>query len=65
MAAALTVAVGMGIYDSADEMDDLIGIGKVVEPDERIRPRYEELYGVYREIYSALVPIHRRLSKIE
>jgi xylulokinase len=65
MAVALTLAVGMGLYDSADEMDDLIGIGKVVEPDERIRPRYEELYGAYREIYTALVPIHRRLSKIK
>jgi len=65
MAAALTVAIGMGIYDSADDMDDLIGIGKIVEPSSKRRPLYDDLYAIYRQIYTALTPIHHRLSQVQ
>jgi xylulokinase len=65
MAAALTVAIGMGIYQSADEIDDLIGIRQLIEPDPQRESHYKELYQAYREIYTALVPIHRQLYKVK
>jgi len=65
MAAALTVAIGMGIYKSADDMDDLIGIGKIVRPIEAHRKRYDDLYKTYRNLYDALQPIYRQLYEME
>ena len=64
MAAALTVAVGMSIYASMDEVDDLIGFSSVVVPNLETQKCYDDLYQVYREIYDALVPIHRRLYQV-
>jgi xylulokinase len=65
MAAALTLAVGMGLYKTADDMDDLIGIRAIVEPNRQFQSRYDELYQVYRDIYTALAPIHRQLYQID
>jgi xylulokinase len=65
MAAALTMAIGAGIYNSADDMDDLIKIGQVVTPNLANHKRYDELYHTYRSIYQALVPIHHQLYAVE
>lgn len=64
MAAALTVAVGMGIYSNMDEVDDLIKIKKVVQPVEANRPRYDQMYQVYRQLYTELAPIYRQMYAI-
>jgi xylulokinase len=63
--AALTVAVGLGIYPSVDQIDDLIKIDRVVEPDASRQKRYTALYREYRELYNVLVPIHRRLYQVQ
>jgi xylulokinase len=65
MGAALTVAVAMGIYRDMDAIDDLIGIGRVVSPNPRLKSRYDDLYGEYRETYCALSPIFRRLHTVQ
>ena len=63
--AALTVAVGMGVYRNMEETDDLIRILRVVRPiEDRRGARYDELYREYRALYDALTPIYRRLSSI-
>ncbi|HVM71955.1 MAG TPA: FGGY-family carbohydrate kinase [Anaerolineales bacterium] len=59
--AALTVAVGLGIYPSVEQIDDLVRIEQVVRPDLSRQKRYEAMYREYRELYNVLVPIHRRL----
>jgi len=59
--AALTVAVAMGTYSSVDSIDDLIGIRKKIEPVRENKNRYDDLYEEFREIYTALFPIFRRL----
>jgi xylulokinase len=59
--AALAVAVGLGIHPSVDDIDDLIEISRVVEPEGSNRQRYEDLYQEYRQLYNALSPIYRRL----
>jgi xylulokinase len=63
--AALTVAVGLGIYPSVDQIDDLIKIDRVVEPDATHQKRYAALYREYRELYNVLVPIHRRMYQVQ
>lgn len=65
MAIALTAAVGMGVYQNVDEIDDLIGIRKVVEPKNAFQRRYDELYHTYREVYEKLVPVYRRLYGVQ
>ena len=64
MGAALTVAVGMGIYPDMDSIDELIGISRVVEPRAQFAARYQELYAQYRAAYSALAPIFHRLHGV-
>jgi len=63
--AALTVAVGLGVYPSVEAIDDLIQIERVVRPNPANRTRYESLYREYRELYNLLVPVHRRLYQVQ
>jgi len=62
--AALSVAVGLGIYSSMDEVDGLVKISREVQPDASNWKRYDALYCEYRELYDLLVPVHRRLYQI-
>ncbi len=62
--AALTVAVGLGIYPNMDALDDLIGIDHEVQPDEKRWKRYDAMYQEYRNLYKLLVPVHRKLYQI-
>lgn len=62
--AALAVAVGLGIYPGMDAVDDLVQIRAEVRPDATLWPRYDGLYHEYRDIYTALVPIHRSLHAL-
>ncbi len=63
--AALSVAVGMGVYESMQAVDGLIGIGRTVQPtDDGQRARYDGLYGEYRSLYEALAPVYRRMHRI-
>ncbi len=63
--AALAVAVGMGVYSSMDEVDRLVEIKRVVEPQSASQRRYDDLYHVYRDLYSTLVPIYRKMYEIQ
>jgi sugar (pentulose or hexulose) kinase len=63
--AALTVAVGLGVYPSMDAVDDLVRIRREVQPDTSCSKRYDALYHEYRELYDLLVPVHRRLHQIQ
>jgi xylulokinase len=62
--AALAVAVGLGIYPGMDAVDDLVHIRREVAPDTSNWKRYDGLYRQYRDIYDALVPIHRQLHRL-
>ena len=64
MGATLTVAVGTGVYTSTEDVDQIIEIGRVVEPNPAKRNRYGDLYAEYRAAYDALVPIYRRLYQV-
>jgi xylulokinase len=64
MGAALAVAVGMGVYPNMEAVDEVIKISRSVDPHSRQQARYTALYQEYREMYTALVPIYRRLHEI-
>ncbi len=59
MGAALTVAVGLGVYPSMDAVDDLIKVKAVFEPQPANHDVYERMYDTYRQFYAALAPIYR------
>jgi xylulokinase len=64
MGAALTVAVGLGVYPNVEAIDDLIEIDHTVEPDSTFQERFDALYCEYRALYEALAPIFRRIHQI-
>ena len=64
MGAALSVAVGMGVYPSMEAVDDVIQIHHTVEPRPQNQARYVALYQEYRAMYAALAPIYRRLHEV-
>ena len=64
MGAALTVAVGLGVYPSVEDIDELIEIKRIVKPDLSIQRRYDDLFQQYRQVYDALAPIFRNLHEI-
>jgi xylulokinase len=59
MGAALAVAVGLGVYPSMDAVDDLIKVGRVVEPRSVNRAVYDRGFETFRSFYDALAPIYR------
>jgi len=63
--AALTVAVGLGMYPNMDAVDELIGISREVQPDPARWKRYHAIYQEYRGLYELLAPVHRRLYQIQ
>jgi xylulokinase len=64
MGAALTVAVGLGIYPDVDAIDPLIQIRLEATPDVKLWKRYDALYQEYRGLYDLLSPVYRRLYQI-
>lgn len=65
MGAALTVAVGLGIYPNMDAVDDLIGIAQVVHPNEKNFVCYNEMYAIYRDLFSTLAPVYHKLYEAQ
>ena len=65
MGAALTVAVGLGVYPSVEAIDELITISRIVEPKTEFQNRYDDLYHAYLEIYESLTQVFRDLHKIK
>jgi xylulokinase len=61
MGAALTVAVGLGIYPDMEAIDGVIQIQRTIEPQPRHGERYTRLYHEFRAVYEALAPVYRRL----
>lgn len=64
MGAALTVAVGLGVYPSIEAIDELIEIDHHVVPDDTHAKRYLALYREFRALYDSLAPAFRRFHNI-
>ena len=64
--AALTTAVGLGIYPHLKVADDFVEISKSYVPEsDRTKKVYDRLYDEYRALYASLSPIYRRIHNID
>ncbi len=60
--AALLAGVGAGCFPSAVQAAErTVRLGRRIEPDAERMKRYQTRYEIYRDIYPAVNPIHRRL----
>jgi xylulokinase len=64
MGAALTVAVGLGVYPDMESLDEMIPFSHTVEPREDVANRYEALYREFRALRTAMAPVFRRLYDV-
>lgn len=64
MGAALTVAVGMGVYPDVEAIEALIPFSHTVQPRSGVQARYDALYQEYRALYEVTAPIFHRLHDI-
>jgi xylulokinase len=63
--AALTTAVGLGVYPHLNVADEFVEFSRVYSPRMSGRVRiYNELYREYRALYESLSPIYKRIHII-
>jgi xylulokinase len=63
LGAAILAGVGAGVYNNVEEASDsIISVTRVVEPNLKWRETYQELYGVYKNLYPALKDSFDRLA---
>ena len=63
LGAALTAAVGLGVYPDMEAVDGLARFSRVVRPDAGHFNTYDRLYKEYRNLYDVFSPIYRRMHK--
>jgi xylulokinase len=64
LGAAFVAGMGVGVFDSWAEIERFIEIAAVIEPDAVAHERYQQLYAVYRNLYSSLKSQFALLSQI-
>jgi xylulokinase len=61
--AAMTAAVGLGIYKDFDSLKKVVAVEKVFEPQVQNRDVYDFLYTSYKDIYGNLKQFYKNLNK--
>jgi xylulokinase len=62
LGAAMLAGVGVGLYKDLDEAAARVcKPGKVYEPDKKLTSFYQEMMGIYHEIYPALQQVNQRI----
>jgi xylulokinase len=65
MGAAMLAGVGFGAFESfADAVEKCTVVEHVYTPEAENVPKYEKLFGLYKDIHDALAPLHTRLYGI-
>ena len=65
MGAAIMAGVGAGLYkDITEATDQLVKVEKLVEPDQSKQALYDDMYGLYREIYQDLRECFAKTAKV-
>ncbi len=65
LGAAIVCGVGLGVFDGFDSaVRDFIKIKECIEPREKDTAVYNDLYGVFNDLYRAVSPINTQLKKI-
>ena len=66
LGAAICAGVGSGLFSDIEAgVDSMVEISETYEPAAENVRIYEELYGVFCEIYEGLVPAYERLARIQ
>ncbi len=60
---ALVAAIGLGIYPNFDALKSVVKVEKVFEPRKETAGIYDSLFGVYKEVYSHMKGIYRKLNE--
>jgi xylulokinase len=63
LGAAFAAGMGAGVLGSWSDITRLAGAGETTAPDPRTAGRYDELYGVYRSLYPALLSQQHTLAR--
>ncbi len=61
--AAFAAGMAVGVFDSWTVITRLSASGEPTEPDPRTAERYDDLYGVYRSLYPALLNQQHALAR--
>jgi xylulokinase len=62
--AALTAAVGLGLYPDFESLKDVVHVEQDFEPQACNAEVYDVLYGTYRHIYSCLRDLYRQVNQV-
>ena len=62
--AAVIAGVGVGVFDSFDEIKRFLKFEKHVEPKKENQKAYEELKPIFDEAYQCLVPLYEKFEKL-
>jgi xylulokinase len=64
LGAAFVAGIGVGVFDDWSDIERFVKIAATVEPNPAAHRRYEQLYGVYRDLYTCLMSQYRILHRI-
>lgn len=59
--AALTAAVGLGVYPEMEAVDEMVRFLRVIRPNEKNFGRYDGLYREYKNLYDIFSPMYKRM----
>ena len=62
--AALTAAVGLGLYPDFEALKDVVRVEREFQPQARNAEVYDVLYQAYRRIYSSLRDLYREVNEV-
>ena len=62
--AAVIAGVGVGVFDSFDEIKRFLKFEKQIEPNKDNLAVYEKLKPVFDEAYTCLLPLYEQMSKL-
>jgi gluconokinase len=64
LGAALWALLGTGVIDTFEQINNLVPMAQSHKPNAAEARRYSELYGLYKEVYTALCPAFDRLAAL-
>lgn len=64
MGAALAGGIGVGLYPGFEMAATMNPVAEIIEPNPTAQAVYAELYPLFQETYTALVPVYDRLAEL-
>ena len=62
--AALTAAVGLGVYRDFESLKGVVQVDRQFEPQRANAQVYDLLYGAYKRLYSSLRGLYHDVNKV-